>query len=252
VLDLGALEGQYAVEFAMHGAEAVAIEGREANIQKARVAHEVLGLRRLQLLQEDARCLSRERHGTFDVVLCLGLLDHLAAEDVFPFLSQLAEVCRGVLILDTHIALRGSTVHVHDGHDYRGLRFVEHDPRASNMQRSRSLWASLDNAESFWLTRASLFKGLMNAGFTSVMTAETPIISGLRDRFTFIALKGRPVAVRSSPSAYDGVEPGGRRAPRFVRNQSRLFLLAKRVELRALVIREQLARRQSRGGARPT
>src|SRR6185312_9184851 len=33
VLDLGALEGQYAIEFALHGAEAVAIEGRNANIE---------------------------------------------------------------------------------------------------------------------------------------------------------------------------------------------------------------------------
>jgi hypothetical protein len=35
------------------------------------------------------------------------------------------------------------------GAEYRGLRFVEHDPRASDTQRERSLWASLDNAESF-------------------------------------------------------------------------------------------------------
>ena len=51
VLDLGALEGQYAVEFAAHGAEAVAVEGREANIEKARVAKEALGLDRLELLR---------------------------------------------------------------------------------------------------------------------------------------------------------------------------------------------------------
>jgi 2-polyprenyl-3-methyl-5-hydroxy-6-metoxy-1,4-benzoquinol methylase len=252
VLDLGALEGQYAIEFAMHGAETVAIEGRKANIEKARVAQEVLKLHRLRLLQEDVRCLSRERHGTFDVVLCLGLLYHLDAEDVFSFLSRLAEVCRGVLILDTHIALRGSSVYVHDGHEYRGLRFVEHDPRASNAQRSRSLWASLDNAESFWLTRASLLKGLTTAGFTSVMTAEAPIVSGLRDRVTVIALKGRHVAVRSSPTADANADPSERHPARFVRNQNRGFLLAKRVALRALVIREQIARGPRGGGARPS
>ena len=113
VLDLGALEGQYAVEFAAHGAAAVAIEGREANIEKARVAKEALGLDRLELLQEDVRALSRERHGAFDVVLCIGLLYHLDADDVFPFLGQLADVCDGVLILDTHVALRGAGVHEH-------------------------------------------------------------------------------------------------------------------------------------------
>ena len=35
ILDLACLEGQYAIEFAMQGAEVVGIEGREANIQKA-------------------------------------------------------------------------------------------------------------------------------------------------------------------------------------------------------------------------
>src|SRR5689334_6913304 len=36
VLDLACLEGQYAVEFARQGAQVMAIEAREANIEKAR------------------------------------------------------------------------------------------------------------------------------------------------------------------------------------------------------------------------
>jgi 2-polyprenyl-3-methyl-5-hydroxy-6-metoxy-1,4-benzoquinol methylase len=252
VLDLGALEGQYAVEFALHGAETVAVEGREANIEKARVARDALGLENLELRQEDVRSLSAARHGTFDVVLCLGLLYHLDADDVFPFLARLAEVCRGVLILDTHIGLRGSSVHTHEGHEYRGVRFVEHDPRASDAQRARSLWASLDNAESFWPTRASLLRGLARAGFTSVMTADLPVVDASRDRITFVALKAAPVTVRSTPSGGEPAMPAERRPARFVRNQSRAFLLAKRVALRALVVRERFARRARRGGARPS
>ena len=65
----------------------VAIEGREANAAKARVAAEVLGLERLEIRVEDVRELSAERHGTFDVVLCLGLLYHLDADDLFPFID---------------------------------------------------------------------------------------------------------------------------------------------------------------------
>jgi hypothetical protein len=252
VLDLGALEGQYAVEFALHGAEAVAIEGRKANIEKARFARDTLNLDKVELRQEDVRSLSRERHGTFDVVLCVGVLYHLDAEHVFPFLCQLAEVCRGVLILDTHVALRGTTVQVQDGHEYRGLRFVEHDPRASSEQRGRSLWASLDNAESFWPTRPSLLRGLMRAGFTTVMSAEVPVINASRDRITLVALKGQRVTLRSPPPGPGDAVPTEHSPPRFVRNQSRGFLLAKRVALRGLLLREQFARRSRRGSARPS
>jgi len=252
VLDLGALEGQYAIEFALHGAEAVAIEGREANVEKARVARDALALERLELRLEDVRSLSAETHGTFDVVLCVGLLYHLDADDVFPFLERLAEVCRGVLILDTHFALRPSATHRHDGQQYRGFNFLEHDPRASEAQRSRSLWASLDNDMSFWPTRASLLKGLTRAGFTSIMTAELPVVNLPRDRATFVALKGTPVALRSTPSEVAPAEPSEDGPPRFVRNQSRAFLIAKRAALRAFVVRERFARRGRRGGARPS
>ena len=254
VLDLGALEGQYAVEFAAQGATAVAIEGREANIEKARVAQEALELDRLELLHDDVRSLSPDRHGTFDVVLCIGLLYHLDADDVFRFLGQLAAVCEGVLILDTHVALRGPSVHVHDGHEYRGLRFAEHDPRASATQRARSVWASLDNPESFWPTRASLLTALMRAGFSSVLSAEVPVARSPRDRVALVCLKGPAVTLRSArprdPSAV--TLPSEQRPPRFVRNQSRLFLLLKRLALRGLVLRERLARRNRRGGARPS
>jgi hypothetical protein len=157
------------------------------------------------------------------------------------------------LILDTHVALRGTDVHEHGGHEYRGLRFAEHDPRASADQRARSLWASLDNAESFWPTRPALLAGLMRAGFSSVLGAEVPVARSPRDRVTLVCLKGQPVAPRSATPRDEAVTlPGEQRPPRFVKNQSRAFLAAKRVALRALVLRDRLAQRGRRGGARPS
>lgn len=252
VLDLGALEGQYAIEFALHGAEVVAIEGREANVEKAQLACDALKLDRLELRQEDVRGLGRQRHGTFDVVLCVGLLYHLDGADVFAFLDQLADVCRTLLILDTHVALRGRDSYAHDGREYRGLRFVEHSPRASQVQRDRSLWASLDNAESFWLTRASLVNALARAGFTSVVDCDIPAVAASADRLTLAAVRGQPVTLRSVARDGGAIEAAERPRWRFVRNQSRVFLTAKRVALRLLVERERFTRHRRTGGARPS
>src|SRR5437899_3045701 len=38
VLDLACLEGLYGIEFALHGAKTLGIEGREVNLEKARFA----------------------------------------------------------------------------------------------------------------------------------------------------------------------------------------------------------------------
>jgi SAM-dependent methyltransferase len=254
VLDLGALEGQFAIEFALQGAEAVAIEGREANAAKARVAAELLGLERLEVRVEDVRELSAERHGTFDVVLCLGLLYHLNADDLFPFIDRLAEVCGSLLILDTHVGLSPREVHRHDGHEYRGVTFIEHSPRASAGQRERSLWASLDNVTSFWPTRPSLLNALQSAGFTSVLECGIPAMPRPRDRVTFAALRGSPIELRSvsvGGDAHTGEVPE-RFGSRWIRNQSRPFLFGKRVALRLLAARDRRSSTVRPGSSRPS
>ncbi|MBI3796935.1 MAG: methyltransferase domain-containing protein, partial [Deltaproteobacteria bacterium] len=82
VLDLGCLEGMYALEFAQHGAQVLGIEGRLANIEKARFAKRVLGFSNCDFVQDDVRNLSLAKYGDFDVVLCCGILYHLDAPDV--------------------------------------------------------------------------------------------------------------------------------------------------------------------------
>src|SRR5262249_46163345 len=65
VLDLACLEGMFAVEFALQGARTVAIEGREANLDKARFVKDVHGLKNLDLYLDDVRNLSKEKYGSF-------------------------------------------------------------------------------------------------------------------------------------------------------------------------------------------
>ncbi len=86
LLALGPLEGSFSLEFALHGAQVLAMEGREANLEKVLFARDVFGLKNLELVRDDIRNLRREKHGVFDVVICSGVLYHLDAPSQVPFL----------------------------------------------------------------------------------------------------------------------------------------------------------------------
>jgi len=202
VLDLGCLEGLYGIEFALHGAEVLGIEVREANIAKAEFTKETLGLDNVQFVQDDVRNLNSERYGSFDVVLCLGMLYHLDAPDQFRFAHQLAEVCRRCLIIDTHISYQAKASFSFDGAKYEGRFLVEHPPERTDDEKERELWSSIDNVRSVVLTRQSLYDLLADAGFTSVYECHNPPVherSSANDRFTFVAIKGDRQEYISSP-----------------------------------------------------
>jgi SAM-dependent methyltransferase len=201
VLDLACLEGMYAIELARRGADVVGIEGREANVEKARFAARALGLTNLEFVQGDVRDLSVERHGSFDVVLCLGILYHLDAPDLFPFVERVAEICRRVLVVDTAVGSRSGETHHHAGRAYRGRRLVEHDPDSTPEERLRALWSSLDNTSAFALTRPSLETLFASNGFTSVYECHVPAEPAKEaDRVTLLALKGARVGELVTPA----------------------------------------------------
>lgn len=192
ILDLACLEGLYAVELARQGAAAVGIEGRETNIEKAHFAKEVLALENLEFVQDDVRNLCRAKYGCFDVVLCLGILYHLDVPDVFAFLEHVAEVCRGFVLIDTHVSTVREKSCRYRGAPYWGRTYGEHDAASTPEERARQLWASLDNPQSFWFTRASLFNLLAHVGFTSVFECHMPPEPDKpADRLTLLAVKGQ-------------------------------------------------------------
>ncbi|MGE3410527.1 MAG: class I SAM-dependent methyltransferase [Pirellulales bacterium] len=194
ILDLGCLEGLYSTAFASQGASVVAIEGRQSNLAKAQFAKAMLGLKHLTLLHEDVRCLNPDRHGFFDVVLCLGLLYHLDAPDVFCFLQQISEVCQHFAVFDTHICQEASANREFAGRTFWGSVYNEHAPDASMAQKLAAPWASLDNTASFWLTRQSLIDALDLAGFSSVFECHLPFEPNKpADRLTLVAMKGQKV-----------------------------------------------------------
>ena len=230
VLDLACLEGIHGIEFALHGAKVVGIEGREANLAKARFAKEALSLSNLDLVRDDVRNLSRERYGEFDVVLCLGILYHLDAPDAMELVRNVCEVCKRVAIFDTHFDTAGKDSYVWNGRAYRGGFWQEHEPGATEAQQLEKLWHSIGNSRSFVLTRASLQNLFRHVGFTSAYECLNPyeyihpdwpspaaddrhVIE--KDRTTFVAIKGQPQHVMSSPITHATAELDASEIPEY-------------------------------------
>jgi SAM-dependent methyltransferase len=204
VLDLGALEGLFSVEFARRGSTVVAIEGREANLEKIRFAKEVLELDRLELRLEDVRGLDRRHHGEFDVVLCLGLLYHLNAPDVFVLLERMREVCRCVTVIDTRVHRYPRVRRYYRGRSYWGV--VGFEPPSGTPPLSRTaLWSSIGNPESFELTRPSLCNALADAGYSSVVEAFVPPYLADEPRGTFMAFKRPRQSILTAPALNERV-----------------------------------------------
>jgi predicted RNA methylase len=201
VLDLACLEGHYAIEMGLHGAEVVGIEVREANIAKARFAKQALGVDRVDFVQDDVRNLSVEKYGHFDLVICSGILYHLDVPDVFEFVERIAEVTTGIALFDTNVSLADDASFEYKGRRYWGCVYSEHEANATKEQREQALWSSIDNTRSVWPTRPSLFNLLMNVGFTSVLECHVPpMLDVPLNRATFVAVKGTPAEIRSSPA----------------------------------------------------
>lgn len=199
VLDLASCEGLYAIEFARQGAEVLGIEAREAHLKKARFVKEALNLDRLHFEQNDVRALNTETHGQFDLILCPGIFYHLDTPDLFRFTESIAAACKGIAIFDTHVALQPVEKREYKDHEYWGKRFKEHEEAASEDERMESVLASIDNTESFWLTRASLYNLLLDVGFTSVLESHIPTTYDNPDRITLVARKGEARNIESIP-----------------------------------------------------
>ncbi|HYG80019.1 MAG TPA: class I SAM-dependent methyltransferase, partial [Pyrinomonadaceae bacterium] len=167
---------------------------------KARFVKEVMGLANLELFEDDVRNLSEEKYGRFDVVLCCGLLYHLDAPDLFEFMEKVSSVCDRVLLLDTHFSLRPAEAVGYKGKTYHGWRYTEFPPAATREEKDASPLASLDNNESFWLTRPSLWNLIKDVGFTTAYLCVNPAAdSAFSDREVLIALKGRPQTIVATP-----------------------------------------------------
>ncbi|MGU3537375.1 class I SAM-dependent methyltransferase [Methylobacterium sp. A54F] len=202
VVDLACGEGLYAIEFAQHGAEVLGIEGRRANLAKAEFVKRAWGLDNLRLVEDDVRRFTVSAYGSFDVVLCSGILYHLDAPDVFHFLDNIRGACTGLTIIDSRVSLERSVSADFAARTYWGCAYAEHAEDSAPAERLANLGASLDNPKSFWFTRASLANCLLDLGYTSVMECLGPVPLNTRaDRATLVARPGRRVQPYSAIGA---------------------------------------------------
>ena len=209
VLDLGAHEGGFALEFARQGAEVVAMEGREYHLAKARFARDALELDNLKVVSGDVRSDLGAELGTFDLVLCLGILYHLSRDDIGPFLTNVRKLTRNAAIIETQLALRPRRSMTWSGASYSGIEVREH-PRFAG--------AAMSDTPSFWLTEPSLLTLLGRVGFGSVLQVRSPLVPELMDvadHGTYVAVVGqartpRTVSVEPEPLAIEIPERSGR------------------------------------------
>lgn len=221
ILDLGCNEAEMAIEFAMQGADVVAIDGRESNLAKPRLVKEILEIDKLTIVNENVMNLTPSKYGEFDVVLCFGLLYHL--DDPYQFLKLVYEMTKGLLLLNTHVAVPGrSQPHIRqrhlsefifDGVSYLGKYFIEHpEVPDEDILRSTPL-ASVHNPKSAWLAKHSLVAMLERVGFSYMLEdiRWNRVISRLDDSLLFVCQKEsysvQPRTCPQSLSSFETIRP---------------------------------------------
>jgi SAM-dependent methyltransferase len=179
IVDIGCLEGYFSIECALQGAEVLGIDGKLLNVQKCEFVRSVLGVERATFTLGNAMKVTRESYGGFDAVLALGLLYHL--EDPYTFLANVAGLCDGFVVIDTHVALEDQPESIKGGwrpelsemrtfsfggRSYEGRLFREFAAATEREVKELSPTASLENELSVWLTEESLVRMLHDVGFS--------------------------------------------------------------------------------------
>jgi len=203
IIDLGCLEGGYAVAFARAGFEVLGLEARSINFAKCLYVASKTDLPNMTFVQDDVRNL--ESYGTFDVVFCSGLLQHL--DNPVDFIRTMSRCTRRALILNTHYAalelpprndlasnLSPMTTHL----GVSGRWYQEYTDDATQEVVEGAVWSAWGNARSFWIEKYHLLQALREAGFPAIYEQYDHLDHLVKDigdfspsmlRGTFIAVK---------------------------------------------------------------
>ena len=156
ILELGSLEGAHSFILAQNPGvqRVVALEGREANLRKARFVQELLQVRNVEFLQTNLEHAELASFGKFDAVFCSGLLYHLPKP--WKLIEQLPAVASHLFIWTQYAA----ETEAHDvGHGLRGKIHGEGGPDEPLSGLS---------ATATWLTLDSLRRLLTASGYRKI------------------------------------------------------------------------------------
>jgi hypothetical protein len=160
ILELGSLEGGHTFTLARHqGVERVlAIEGRLANIDKAKFIGSLLGVSNVQFKQANLEQLQLQTLGYFDAIFCCGLLYHLP--EPWKLVSQGPLVAPSLFIWTVYANENEATIEIDGLH---GREYIEgglNEPLSGL------------SAKSTWLTLPSLLELLKRSGYGKIEVLE--------------------------------------------------------------------------------
>lgn len=186
VLDLGCLEGSISYHLGKMGARVVGLEAREMNIEKCRFVAEKGGLSNVDFIQGDMLDIPGHLND-FDLIIASGVLYHVDANDILPFLISLRQRTK-IAVFDTHFS-KQPLEYFEPIPELRvyGRSITEHSGSDNEAKKDRKPWASFRNNYSFWPTKRSLINLFKAAGFTSVYEPLMPQNEwGWQDRGIFV------------------------------------------------------------------
>jgi len=170
-LDCACNEGWFSFEVAKLGARSVlGFDARQVNIQKAQLVQSQTGTPNVSFQVENIFDVTPERHGMFDLVLCLGLMYHL--EDPMGALRRLRAVTREICVIDTEVA-RSGVIEIERGPN---VGVVAAEEAIAVIAEPEFKWNPLNSVTGISLVPnlAALKVMLLHAGFRDITLAEAP------------------------------------------------------------------------------
>ena len=156
ILELGSLEGGHTLQLAQRAGvqRVLGIEGRQASIDRARFAQELLAISNATFMPGNLEKLDFSRLGQFDVVFCVGILYHMP--EPWKLIREVARVSPGLFVW-THYVKEDQARGTVKG--FKGLTINESGPSDPLSGLSKKC---------FWPTLDSLVTMLEKNGFASV------------------------------------------------------------------------------------